>query len=181
MPSLTAAINAAKYHQTLGQSSMTIKVKRSGRVRPPNLSDPQLKAIGDVMVANQKLRWSKISNAEGQTAKKLSVRYAIIKQAVLHKRAFRDMKLTGRTIANFQLRKAADGRIRAENTTRYERSKALACQRYDQMIGFSLAETKVIISQAQAEYNGYVKTAWIPVEGTNRRPAAMGRAPKPTP
>jgi hypothetical protein len=165
MPSLASAISSA-------QASMKITVKRTGRVRLPNLSDPQLKNIGDKMVLAQKLRWGKGMNAGGQIAKKLSVRYAIIKQAVLHKRPERDMVLTGRTIKNFQLRKAADGRIRAENTTRYEREKALGCNSYDQMIGFSLFDLKVVLDEAKAEYGEYVKTAWIPLEGTNRRPAA---------
>jgi hypothetical protein len=166
MPSLAVPIAAAR-------ASMNITVKRTGRVRPPNLSDPQLKKIGDTMVTAQKLRWEKAMNAEGQIAKKLSVRWAIIKQAVLHKRPERDMKLTGRTIKNFQLRKAADGRIRAENTTRYERSKALGCNSYDQMIGFSLFETRMVIAEAQAEYGQYVKTAWIPLDQTSRRPSTL--------
>ena len=144
-----------------------------GRVRPPNLSDPQLKAIGDQMVAEQKARWAKAYDANGQPAKKLSVRYAIIKQAVLHKRPARDMKMTGATIANFQLRKAADGRIRAENTKKLERQKASRANSYDQMIGFALSDFKVVIGEAQQQYGQYAKTAWLPVEGTNRRPSTL--------
>lgn len=167
MPSLAGPIAAA-------QSSFTIKVKRTGRVRPPNLSDPQLKAIGDQMVAEQKARWAKAYDANGQPAKKLSVRYAIIKQAVLHKRPARDMKMTGATIANFQLRKAADGRIRAENTKKLERQKASRANSYDQMIGFAVTDAKVIFDGAQAEYGKYVNTAWIPLDtGRARRPSTL--------
>lgn len=170
MPSLAAPIAAA-------QAKMTMTVKRTGRVRPPNLPDAQLKAIGDQMVLAQKLRWKNGMNAGGQIAKKLSVRYAIIKQAVLHKRPERDMTLTGKTVKNFQLRKAADGKIRAENTTRYERSKALGCNSYDQMIGFSVFDTKVVFDAAKAEFGQWVNRAWIPLDNTNRRPSTLNMVP----
>lgn len=149
---------------------------RTGRVRGPNLSDPQLKAIGDKMVAEQKDRWEKIVNASGSPAKPLSVRYAIIKQQYTKKRAFRDMVLTGETKKNFTLRKAAEGRIRAENTKKLERQKALRANLYDQMIGFALTDMKAVIGESQAQYGQYVKTAWMPVGATNRRPANWGKA-----
>lgn len=150
-----------------------ISVQQTGRVRGPNLSDPALKQIGDKMVAAQKDRWAKAVDASGQPAKKLSVRYAIIKQAALHKRAVRDMRMTGATIANFTLRKAANGMIRAENTTRLERQKALRANSYDQMIGFAVTDTKVVFDEAQAQYGQYVNTAWIPIGGTRRRPSTL--------
>jgi len=152
-----------------------ITVPRTGRVRAPKLTDPQLKLIGDRMVAEQKARWAKSVNADGQLAKKLSVKYAIIKQKLLHKRPVRDMWLTGATVKNFALRKAGDGRIRAENTTVKERAKAKWCNQIDQMIGFALTDAKVIFSQTQVEYDNYAKTAWIPVTGTNRRPSTLNK------
>lgn len=148
-------------------------VPQTGRMRGPNLSDPQLKAIGDKMVAEQKARWAKAVDADGQPAKPLGVRYAIIKQSFTHKRPVRDMKVTGATVANFTLRKAADGKIRAENTTRLERAKALRCQGYDQMIGFAISDAKVVFAEAQAQYGQYVNTAWIPIGGTRRRPSTL--------
>jgi hypothetical protein len=166
MPSLSGPINAVR-------ASMNIQVKRTGRVRPPKLLDPQLAAIGKKMVAEQKARWARSVDASGQSAKKLSVRYAIIKQAVLHKRAKRDMSLTGKTIRNFTLRKASLGVIRAENTTRYERTKARACNDYDQMIGFALTDAKVVFDGAQAEFGKWVNKAWIPLDGSSRRPSTL--------
>ena len=154
-------------------NSVNINVQKSGRVRGPNLSDPQLKAIGDAMVAAQKDRWSKAVDASGQAAKKLSVKYAIVKQATLHKRPARDMVMTGATKANFTLRRAAGGRIRAENTTRLERAKALRANSYDQMIGFALTDAKVVFAAAEAEYGKYMNTAWIPVGPTRRRPSTL--------
>jgi len=165
MPSLMPVINATR-------ARMSIKV-RAGRVRPPTLDDPQLAAIGQKMVAEQKARWARAVNASGQSAEKLSVRYAIIKQAILHKRPKRDMSLSGRTITNFQLRKASLGRIRAENTTRYERTKARSANGYDQMIGFALTDAKVVIDGAQAEFGKWVNKAWIPLDGTARRPSTL--------
>jgi len=152
---------------------VSYSIPKSGRLRGPNLSDPQLKAIGDKMVAEQIARWGKAVDASGQKSKNLSVKYAIVKQKLLHKRAVRDMFLTGATIKNFSLRKAADGRIRAENTTRKERAKALACNNLDQMIGFAMTDAKVVFDTAQAEYGQYCNTAWIPVTGTKRRPSTL--------
>ena len=148
-------------------------MKRTGRVRPPNLPDLQLKAIGDKMVAEQKARWGRVMDANGQAAKPLSVRYAIIKQAVLHKRAVRDMVLTGKTKANFILRKAAVGRIRAENTTRLERTKAMKANQAHQMIGFALTDAKVVFDSTKAEFGQWVNRAWIPLDGTTRRPSTL--------
>lgn len=156
-----------------GGVGLKIQVRRTGRLRPPNLPDIQLKTIGDAMVAEQKARWARAYDASGQPALKLSVRYAIIKQAVLHKRAVRDMSMTGQTIKNFTLRKAADGRIRAENTTRLERQKATRANSYDQMIGFALTDAKVVFDEAQAQYGVYVKTGWIPLDTTRRRPSTL--------
>jgi hypothetical protein len=151
-------------------TTLNIQVKKTGRVRGPNLSNPQLRIIGDKMVAEQKARWSRVVNAEGNPAKKLSVKYAIIKQQYTHKRAVRDMVMTGATLANFTLRKAAEGRIRAENTTRLERAKALRANKYDQMIGFALTDVKVVTDEAQTQFGDYVTKAWFPLDGTKGRP-----------
>jgi hypothetical protein len=138
---------------------------KGGRVRGPNLSDPQLKAIGDLMVAAQKERWLKGVDAAGQPAAKLSVRYAIVKQAVLHKRPIRDNVMTGLLFNNFTLRKAADGVIRAENTTRLARDHARRANSFDQMIGFALTDAKVVLDETQAQYGEYAKRAFIPLSG----------------
>jgi len=159
------------------QAKFNMKVTRTGRVRPPNLPDLQLKAIGDKMVAEQKARWAKVIDANGQPAKKLTVRYAIIKQAVLHKKAVRDMVFTGRTVKNFILRKAAEGKIRAENTTRLERTKALKANQAHQMIGFAMTDAKVVFDGAKVEFGHYVNRAWIPLDGTTRRPSTLNMVP----
>lgn len=145
---------------------------KSGRVRGPNLSDPALKVIGEAMVAAQKDRWSKGIDAAGQSATKLAVRYAIIKQSLLHKRPVRDNRLTGLLVNNFTLRKAAGGVIRAENTTRLARDHARRANGYDQMIGFALTDFKVVIDGTQAQYGEYAKTAWIPL-GTSGTPTMV--------
>ena len=147
---------------------------KSGRVRGPNLSDPQLKIIGDAMVAAQKDRWAKGVDAAGQPAKKLSVKYSIIKQAFLHKRPIRDNYLTGLLVANFTLRKAADGVIRAENTTKLARAHARRSNSYDQMIGFAVSDSKVVLTETQAQYGQWAQRAWIPVgPGQERRPSVF--------
>ena len=164
MPSLAGPIAAA-------QSSFTIKVKRTGRVRPPNLSDPQLKIIGDAMVAAQKDRWAKGVDAAGQPAKKLSVKYAIIKGAYLKRegrgrgRPIRDNNMTGVLVANFTLRKAIDNVIRAENTSREARAHANRAQGFDEMIGFSGPDQVDLFRSVQAEYGAWAKKAWFQIRG----------------
>jgi hypothetical protein len=168
---LTTSVGYTSTGSTL--NTVKITVKKDGRFRPPVLTDPQLTIIGNKMVAEQKDRWSKAIDADGQPAKKLSVRYAILKQQYTHKRPVRDMKMTGLTIANFLLRKAGNGRIRAENTTRLERAKAWRANSYDQMIGFAMTDAKVVFDETELQYGKYVNTAWIPVTGTSRRPSTL--------
>ena len=154
---------------------MKTTMKKDGRMRGPNLSDPQLTAIGNAMVAEQKDRWSKGIDANGQPAKPLGKRYAIIKQAVLHKRPIRDNFITGLLVKNFTLRKAAEGRIRAENTTRLAREHATRANSYDQMIGFSMLDVAVVAAESQKAYQAYLNKAWIPLDtgGRNRRPSTL--------
>ena len=158
-------------------TSFKYTTKKTGKLKGPNLSDPQLRIIGELMVEAQTDRWFKSIDATGSPALKLARRYAIIKQAVLHKRPVRDMVLTGKTLANFSLRKAAEGRIRAENTTRLERQKALRANSYDQMIGFALTDVKVVLTAAQAEYGQYVSKAWVPLYRTTDKGLADSRRP----
>jgi hypothetical protein len=143
---------------------------RGGRVRGPNLADPQLKRVGTVMVAAQKDRWAHAIDADGNQAKKLSVRYAIIKQKFTHRRPVRDNKMTGLLVSNFQLRKAADNVIRAEPTTQMARAHALGSQGYVEMIGFAVSDANTVFTGINAEYGEYAKTAWIPLGNTQGAP-----------
>jgi hypothetical protein len=95
----------------------------------------------------------------------LSVKYAIIKQKTLHKKAVRDMRMTGLTAANFKLRKAIDNTIRAENTTRQARQNAQKANDIEQMIGLAGSDQQAIFRQSQAEYGKWLEKAWIPVTG----------------
>ena len=152
-------------------NSVKIKVKQTGRVKAPNLADPQLARIGSSMLVAQFARWFKGVNADGIQAKKLSVRYAIIKQKYLHKRPIRDNWMTGAMAKNFAVRKAADGQIRAENSTRLAREHAQGSQKYEEMIGFAVSDAQVVIGETQKEYGNYVQTAWIPLGSTQGNPA----------
>lgn len=152
-------------------NSVNVQVTRTGRVRGPNLSDPQMKAVGDQMVQAQKDRWAKAINADGQPAKKLSVKYYFIKRKYKGGGSpVRDMNMTGRTIANFTLRKATNGVIRAENTSRNERAKALRAQSYEQMIGFAVTDSQAVFTEAEKQYGQWLQSAWVPLQGTRRNP-----------
>jgi hypothetical protein len=144
--------------------SLNIQVKKSGRVRLPTLDDPQLKAIGNVMVAEQKQRWDDGISANGIHGKKLSRRYFFIKRKFTRQvNPIRDMKMTGATVANFSLRRASRGVIRAENTTRETRKRATTAQRFEDMIGFAASDQIAIFRASQAQYGDYLKKAWVPL------------------
>lgn len=141
-----------------------VKVKKSGRVKGPNLEDPQLTEIGNEMVRVQKLRWNDGIDAEGNQAKKLSFKYFKEKQKFTGQPSpIRDMSMTGDTVKNFTLRRAAQGQIRAENTSRLARSKALRSQDYEEMIGFAGSDQIAIFKATQLQYGIYVQKAWIPI------------------
>jgi hypothetical protein len=144
---------------------VSVKVKRTGRVKAPNLDQGPMTRIGNAMVAAQLERWSKGINAEGNPAKKLSVKYAIIKQKTLHKKAIRDMRMTGALAENFKLRKAIGNEIRAENTSRMGRLHANRAQGYDQMIGFAGSDQTAVFREAQTEYGKWLTQAWVPLNG----------------
>jgi len=144
--------------------ALTIKVKRTGRVRPADLDQSWLTRIGNYMVTKQKERWAQAINAEGNPARPLSVKYLFEKRAYTgNTKPKRDMKMTGETIANFQLRKANNGTIRAENTTRLARKKADRAQGYEQMIGFAGSDQMAIFNATQKVYGEKLKTAWVPL------------------
>jgi hypothetical protein len=151
-------------------NSVKIKVKQTGRVKAPNLQDPALARMGSSMRVAQFVRWFKGVDANGQPAKKLSIKYAIIKQKYLHKRPIRDNWMTGAMAKNFAVRKAAAGTIRVENSTRLGRAHANGSQKYAEMIGFAVTDINNVIGEAQKEYGEYVKTAWIPVGSTQGSP-----------
>jgi hypothetical protein len=144
---------------------ISVKVPRTGRVRMPQLDNGPLTTIGKAMVAAQLVRWSKGINAEGNPAKKLSVKYAIIKQKTLHKKAIRDMQMTGTLAKNFALRKASNGVIKAENTSRLARDHARRADQYEQMIGFAGSDQITVFNEAEKQYGKWMQTAWIPVNG----------------
>lgn len=148
--------------------AVQVKVKKTGRMKGPNLSDPQLKRIGEVMVKAQLERWSKGINAYGNPARKLSVKYAIAKGSYLRKhgiggRPIRDMKMTGLTVKNFSLRKAADNTIRAENTSREARAHASRANKLEEMIGFAGSDQIAVFQATQQEYGKYLQKAWVTI------------------
>jgi hypothetical protein len=141
-----------------------VKVTKSGRLRGPDLSDPQLKIIGDAMVKAQKARWDDGVNAEGNQAKPLSKKYFFMKRAYTHQTSpIRDMKMTGATVANFTLRKANNGTIRAENTSRAGRSHANRAQSFEEMIGFAGSDQIAVFRESQLQYGLFLQKAWVPI------------------
>jgi hypothetical protein len=142
-----------------------IRVTQTGRVKPPNLDNGQLTAIGREMVEAQKLRWSKAINADGNPAKPLSKKYLFMKKKFTGaSRPRRDMKMTGQTVANFGLRKAINGVIRAENSTRETRRRAQRASDTEQMIGFSGSDQVTVFRESQTQYGKFLQRAWVPLK-----------------
>jgi len=144
---------------------LKIRVKQTGRVKAPKLDNGPLTKIGLEMVANQKARWAKAVNALGNQAKPLSKRYFFIKRKHFggKGRPARDMKMTGILLENFQLRKAIDNVIRAENTTRLARQHANQAVSFEDMIGFSGPEQMAAFRAFETEYGQWVKRAWMQI------------------
>ena len=145
---------------------LKVKVPRTGRVKAPRLDQGPLTFIGQAMVTAQKQRWARGVTADDYPAKPLSKKYLFIKRKIRKvSRPIRDMHLTGATVANFQLRKAINGVIRAENTTRETRKRAQRAQGYAQMIGLASTDAIAVFRASQEKYAEAVKHAWIPISG----------------
>ena len=143
-----------------------IKVTETGHVKKPKLDGGQLTRIGTQMVLDQKARWAAHKNAMGQEAKPLSKKYVFIKKKIRGGgRVYRDNNLRGALLANFQLRKAINGEIRAEPTSRVGRAHANGAVLYEDMIGFSGPEQTALFKNVQDEYNGMLKSAWVKLRG----------------
>ena len=143
---------------------LRVSTKYTGLVRPARLDNGQLTRIGRLMVKAQKDRWSKAIDTDGNPAKPLSMKYLFEKKKFTHtSRPLRDMKMTGRTIENFQLRKALDKTIRAENTTRLERAKAGRAQKAGNMIGFAATDQIVVFRAANKEFGEWARKSWVKI------------------
>lgn len=140
---------------------MKVKVVKTGRLKTPKLDQGQLTKIGEEMVRAQKLRWGNAINADGASAKKLTQR-AYNQKRKLRKSSSprRDMELTGLTKQNFTLRKAIDGVIRAENSSREARRRARRADQYEQMIGFAPTDQRIVFQGAAQAYKLYVQKGW---------------------
>lgn len=148
----------------MASGGFSFKVKKSGRIKPPNLDHGKLTEIGLQMVAAQKKRWELGLNASGNRAKPLTKRYAFLKRGIRRiQNPVRDMYLTGLTRDNFGLRKAIDNQIRAENTSRETRKRAQRSQNYEQMIGFSGQDQVAVFKASLTAYGEYLKKAWVPL------------------
>ena len=141
-----------------------IKVKKTGRLKKPTLDHGALTAIGQEMVAEQKKRWSQGINADGMKAKPLSKPY-LYKKAKIRRtnRPIRDLNLTGLLLQNFTLRKAINGVIRAEATSRAARKHAVSAQQGDQMIGFSGSDVKEVYEGVAKRYGVLAQKLWVPI------------------
>jgi len=155
------------------RDQLKVSIKRSGRLRPPKLTDAELTRIGRIVVANQKARWAAGINANGITAKPLNRRYFFVKRA-FRKIAdpIRDNEMTGDLKGNFQLRRAGNWVIRAQPTARLPRQKAMRAEQYEEMIGFSPAEQVIVAYEFSQVIMRYANQMWQPSSGPGPGPSS---------
>lgn len=144
--------------------AVKIEVKKTGRIRAPVLDHGALTRIGTEMLAAQKQRIGRGLNTSDSQAKPLSKPY-LFKKAKIRRtnRPIRDLKLTGLLMENFTLRKAANGIVRAEPTSREARKHALAAVEKDAMIGFAGSDLKTVYEGAEEQYGQLAKKMWVPI------------------
>jgi hypothetical protein len=68
-------------------------------------------------------------------------------------------------LKNFILRKAINGVIRAENTSREARQHARQAQLHEEMIGLSGSDQAALYRDVQTAYGALAKNAWYQVNG----------------
>ena len=164
-------------------ASVKVSVKRSVRLRGPNLDNGALTKIGEVMVATIKARIAQGMDADGNKALPLSRSYAIFKTGYLKKnrgigtnRPIRDLSLSGVSMQNYTLRRAADNVIRADATTRMARLKLTEGQQQQrkkkgvtstlgvsQMFGWEGRNVADVLAETRKQYGKFVKKAVIPI------------------
>lgn len=164
-------------------ASVKVSVKRSVRLRGPNLDNGALTKIGEVMVATIKARIAQGMDADGNKALPLSRSYAIFKTGYLKKnrgigtnRPIRDLSLSGVSMQNYTLRRAADNVIRADATTRMARLKLTEGQQQQrkkkgvtstlgvsQMFGWEGRNVADVLAETRKQYGNFVKKAVIPI------------------
>jgi hypothetical protein len=160
-----------------------VTVKRSVRLRGPNLDNGALTKIGEVMVSTIKARIAQGLDADGNKALPLSRSYAIFKAGYLKKnrgigtnRPIRDLSLSGESLQNYTLRRAADNVIRADATTRMARLKLTQGQQQQrkkkgvtstlgtsQMFGWEGRNVADVLAETRKQYGDLVKKAVIPI------------------
>jgi hypothetical protein len=141
-----------------------VSVPQSGSLRTPQLTEGQMRGLGEMMVDTQKERWSRGINAAGQSAKPLH-RVTAKGKRTFGKQPIRDMNMTGLVRRNFTLRKATPTEIRAENTSREGRRHARQAQWFEPMIGLAPQDEVAIVAHAYRAYGLYIQRAWRPSRG----------------
>lgn len=164
-------------------AKLTVKVKKSVRLRPPKLDGGALTKIGMVMLTQIKERIASGIDADGRKALPLSKYYSIFKAGFLKKnkgtgtnRPIRDLSLTGASMQNYTLRRALDNVIRSDATTRAARQKLTEGQSQvrkskgvaqtlgaSQMFGWDGKSTTEVMKETEAQYGKFIRSVVIPV------------------
>lgn len=143
---------------------LNMQVKKTGFFRPPKLDNGVLTHMGNDIVAQQKMRWSLGRNTSDAPAKPLSKPYLFRKAKIRRtNRPKRDLHLSGLLLSNFTLRKAMNGVIRAEPTSRVARTHALSANEKDQMVGFAGSDLKNVYDDAEKAFGSLAKKLWYQI------------------
>jgi len=141
-----------------------ITVKKRGFFRAPKLDNGTLTQIGIEMVAAQKARWARAENADGTKAKPLSKKYIFQKAKIRRtNRPVRDLHLSGTLLENFSLRKAINGLVRANPTSRKAIEHARLGQEKEAMIGFAPSDIRVVGEAAEKAFADLTQRLWYQI------------------
>jgi hypothetical protein len=128
--------------------SVRIWQKRRLRLDLLTFRQRDMVAIGAAGLLSVKKRLREARGPADGPAKPLSKRYAIYKSK-RHRGNRRDLWLTGKMLANLQLRTVRDNSARAGLTSRKERTKGLANQRIEPWLVFSPANRRAVFEKAR--------------------------------
>lgn len=145
-------------------AEVNIAVKKRGYFRAAKLDNGVLTHIGNEMVAAQKARWARSENTDGSKAKPLSKKYIFQKAKVRRtNRPVRDLHLSGLLLDNFTLRKALNGVVRANPTSRKAIDHARLGQEKEAMIGFAPSDERIIGKAVGDAFADLTKRLWYQI------------------
>jgi hypothetical protein len=126
--------------------SVRIWQKKQMRLDKLTFRQNEMVTVGAAGLMDLKRRLRAARGPDDGPAKPLTKKYAIYKSR-MHKGNRRDLWLTGKMLANLQLRTVSDNMAKASLTSRKERIKALANSLRQQWLAWSPANKQIVVAR----------------------------------